>query len=257
MQLPFNPIHRAHEVEALVMQGEARRYYRFRQAPFYGGIITADASGCNILCGYCWNIEKNSSIEKCTDRFYAPAQVATKLRALMAKHGVRQYRISGCEPLLGEASAKHLGAIVSALKGRCIIETNGIALGHDPTLLAHIPKKDVHFRITIKADSAKQFERITGAKASAYKFQLEAIRALEGQKRPYILALMHQFVSMEALGDRIDEAGIEISDCLLATDVEGLQYYPQNTKSMRARGLAVLYEKKARDAILAEAKKNK
>ena len=39
-ELPFNPIQRSDKVEQLVMQGDKRRYYRFRYAKFYGGIVT-------------------------------------------------------------------------------------------------------------------------------------------------------------------------------------------------------------------------
>ena len=50
---PFDPIQRSHEVEAVVMQGDKRMYYRFRYARFYGGVVTADAVGCCLLCAYC------------------------------------------------------------------------------------------------------------------------------------------------------------------------------------------------------------
>ena len=52
---PFDPIQRSKDIESLVMQGNARHYYRFRYAKFYGSIVTADAVGCNLLCAYCWN----------------------------------------------------------------------------------------------------------------------------------------------------------------------------------------------------------
>lgn len=54
MQKPFDPFERASEVEKIVMQGSRRKYYRFRYSRHYGGIVTADAVGCNILCAYCW-----------------------------------------------------------------------------------------------------------------------------------------------------------------------------------------------------------
>ena len=45
----FDPLERASQIEALVMKDNARKYYRFRYARFYGGICTADAVGCNLL----------------------------------------------------------------------------------------------------------------------------------------------------------------------------------------------------------------
>ena len=47
---PFDPVERAEEVERLVLKDEKRLYYRFRAAPYYGGIATADAIGCSFLC---------------------------------------------------------------------------------------------------------------------------------------------------------------------------------------------------------------
>jgi uncharacterized Fe-S cluster-containing radical SAM superfamily protein len=54
MQKPFDAFERASEVEKIVMEGSQRKYYRFRSSRHYGGIVTADAVGCNILCAYCW-----------------------------------------------------------------------------------------------------------------------------------------------------------------------------------------------------------
>ena len=59
MILPFDPIQRSREVEQIVMYDDKRMYYRFRFANFYGGIVTADAIGCNLLCAYCWNYSRN------------------------------------------------------------------------------------------------------------------------------------------------------------------------------------------------------
>ena len=42
--LPFDPISRSAESEALVMQGDRRLYYRFLSSGHYGGIVTADGA---------------------------------------------------------------------------------------------------------------------------------------------------------------------------------------------------------------------
>lgn len=34
--------------------GVYRKYYRFRPARWYGGIVTADAVGCGLICKFCW-----------------------------------------------------------------------------------------------------------------------------------------------------------------------------------------------------------
>ncbi|MBZ5500452.1 MAG: hypothetical protein LAP85_29000 [Acidobacteriia bacterium] len=49
---PFDPIKRSEEIESLVMRGDQRLYYRFRSSGHYGGVVTADTVGCNLLCAY-------------------------------------------------------------------------------------------------------------------------------------------------------------------------------------------------------------
>jgi uncharacterized Fe-S cluster-containing radical SAM superfamily protein len=85
--------------------------------------------------------KRNSSIESCKDKFFSPGDVATKVKALQLKHGVDQFRISGREPILGEASAKHLGEVIRLCKSKVVVETNVILLGRDPSLLDSIPKR--------------------------------------------------------------------------------------------------------------------
>lgn len=238
--IPFNPIQRSKVIESLVMKGNARRYYRFRYARFYKGIITCDASGCNLLCGYCWNITKNTSIESCKDRFFTPEEVASRVKALQLRHGVNQFRISGCEPILGEASVKHLSEVIKLCKSKAVIETNGILIGKDPSLLDFIPRKNTRIRVTIKADSPKSFESITGAKASAYKYQIKAIQALTEHDRPFTIAFMKQFIDVQELGNQFAKAGFEL-DKNFSVDVESLLYYPQTIKSMKERGIMPLY----------------
>ena len=85
LNLPFDPIKRAKEVEELVMEGLARKYYRFRPAKYYGGIATADIVGCPFLCAYCWNYGRNLHPEMSRDRYYSPQEVANRLLAIVKK----------------------------------------------------------------------------------------------------------------------------------------------------------------------------
>ncbi len=50
----IDPLSLAERVGKIVTSGEKRKYYRFRQAPFYGGIATADCVGCCLKCLFCW-----------------------------------------------------------------------------------------------------------------------------------------------------------------------------------------------------------
>jgi uncharacterized Fe-S cluster-containing radical SAM superfamily protein len=243
---PFDPVARAQEVESLVMQGDKRRYFRFRHAKFYGGIVTADASGCNLLCAYCWNIVRNSDIETINDRLYSPKEVAEKIADLQQKTGMDKCRVSGCEPILGNASAKHLGDVLRRCHGSDkIIETNGIMIGYEPDLLRHIPS-DAYIRITLKADSKKSFAAITGAKASSFKYQLIAIKELIASKRKFCIGMMKQFVDIEKLSVELVKQGVEFGEKMPGVDIDGLLYYPQSTKSMKDRGVKPLYGNKAR-----------
>ena len=50
-----DPLEIAERVKQVVSSGEKREYYRFRPAPFYGGIATANCAGCYLRCLYCWS----------------------------------------------------------------------------------------------------------------------------------------------------------------------------------------------------------
>jgi len=145
-RFPFDPIQRSRYVESLVMQGDKRHYYRFRFAKFYGGIVTADAVGCNLLCAYCWNYSRNLNLTTSGD-FYSPIEVAKKLQAISEKNNCTQFRVSGAEPILGRTSALHLAEVIRLVDGHFIIETNGVAIGHDVSLLDLLKPLKCHIRL--------------------------------------------------------------------------------------------------------------
>lgn len=163
-----------------------------------------------------------------------------KISALMSKHCTKIYRVSGCEAFLGEKSAKHLGKVIELVGKGAIVETNGLMLGYNPSFIDFIPK-NAHFRVTIKADSPESFEKITGAKASAFRYQIRAIHALTEQNRPFTLAFMREFVDIDILAMELAKADIDFGDKMPVVDIEGLSYYPQSTKSMKKRGIHPLY----------------
>ena len=175
----FDPLKRSQEIENVVMEGDARKYYRFRYARFYGGICTADAVGCNLLCdwgkGKCWNYVRNKN-PATADKFYSPQDVADKLIALAERNGCNTFRISGCEPFLGVATANHYFEVVDLL-GKCqiIIETNGVYLGAHPELLDRVPPRCT-LRISLKGEDEAASERVTGARG-AHALQMAAIQA--------------------------------------------------------------------------------
>lgn len=221
---PFDPIQRSMEVEKLVMEGDKRRYYRFRYAKFYGGIVTADAVGCNLLCAYCWNYSRNLNPGSYGE-YYSPSEVAGKLLELSAKRRCSQFRISGAEPILGRASALHLADVISQVDGNFIIETNGVMLGSDLSLIEILkPLPHVHVRLCIKAHNGSDFEKITGAKAEAFDYQLKAAEALRKARMHYSIAVMTPFVNPRKLPHGVSE-------------IEDLILYKSTKKRLMERGI--------------------
>lgn len=224
MQFPFNPIERAAEVESLVMQGNKRAYYRFRHAPFYGekGIVTADALGCNFLCAYCWNYARNE--KPIASKFSAPSEVAIKLEKIAEKKDCHQFRLSGSEPILGLASAKHIANVIKLCPGQWVIETNGLMLGYDLSLLKLFPK-NLLWRVTIKATGKETFEKVTGAKGKFAEYPVAAITEMENSNLNLEVAYNPKFVP--------DVDWFRNFDC----EFETTHYYPGVKPRMLARGL--------------------
>lgn len=222
--LPFDPIQRSHDVEKIVMQGDKRRYYRFRYAKFYGGIVTADAIGCNLLCAYCWNYSRNLNPDR-SGEFYSPSEVAGKLLELAERHDCCQFRLSGAEPILGRASTLHLVEVIKDVGGSFIIETNGVMLGADPTLVEILkPLRNIHVRLCIKAHHGLDFEKITGANAKGFSHQLMAVENLKRARVGHSVAVMAPFVDPNRLPCQVDE-------------VEDLISYKSTVNNLRHRGI--------------------
>ena len=140
----FDPVQRSKDIESIVMQDNRRMTYRVRYARFYGGIVTFDCVGCNLLCAYCWNFAKNEHPEGRGD-FYEPYEIAEKLIEIAKKHKCSNFRLSGCEPFLGRTSKDHLFEVIRIVQqqtdGRFVIETNGVMLGANPGFLRRNPNR--------------------------------------------------------------------------------------------------------------------
>lgn len=232
MIFPFDPIERSKSIESLVMKGDQRRYYRFRWANFYGpnGIITADAIGCNLLCAYCWNYFRNENPLEMKDLgFFKPREVSAKLKGMGKSHSCNKFRVSGSEPFLGEASTQHLASIIKSMpSANFIIESNGLILGFDPSLVRHlIGLKNAQIRIAVKADNPETFEKVTGATGSYQHYQLRAIKELRAKGISVSVAYMDQFVNPALLGLRSNED----------FDTESLRYYQGTKARLSDRGI--------------------
>jgi len=183
LSFPFDPVQRAAEAESQVMKGEKRLYYKFRAAPFYGGIATADAVGCSFLCAYCWNYGRNLNPSR-FGKFYSPEEVASILLRIAKRRFFRLYRITGSEPVLGESSFRHLLRILEivfaeAPRSIFILETNGLVLGHMPDLVEELKFRNLSVRVAIKGTDSDSFAQISGAKKEFFHYPFLALKKLE------------------------------------------------------------------------------
>jgi uncharacterized Fe-S cluster-containing radical SAM superfamily protein len=201
--LGYDPVAKHGQIEEIVVRkrigGDQKKYYRFRQDRWYGGIITADCAGCGLACKFCW-VRSPSILEgRAQGEFLTARETAEKLLHLMETEKIRQVRISGGEPTVGR---DHLLQILNVLMNRrvqFILETNGILIGDDETYaqdLALFPF--VHVRVSLKGSSEAEFEKLTGSDAKGFQLQLEALRNLVKAGVSAHPAVMLSFAGREA-----------------------------------------------------------
>lgn len=228
----FDPIERSSQVESSVMRGFERKYYRFRSSSHYGGIVTADTVGCNLLCAYCWNYFRN---ERPTHfgEFFSPEIVASELRKISRKTGYKLFRVSGAEPILGEISARHVAEIIKLTNGEFILETNGLMFGYKPELIDLFTGLKVHVRLNVKGWDEKSFEKITGASGEFFQYQLKAIEKLQGKVHFWIAIMYDVFreVGVKELKKKLS------SPCEI--EEETLNDYSFVIENMKKRGIQI------------------
>jgi uncharacterized Fe-S cluster-containing radical SAM superfamily protein len=148
LDLPFNPLKRTREVEGLVMEDLARKYYRFRPSRYYGGIATADIIGCPFLCAYCWNYGRNLDPEMGREKYYSPGEVGNRLLHIAKRGGFNKIGLSGAEPILGEQSFEHLYQVLQDISNAdpgldFILATNGLLLGYEPGFVQRLSQSPI------------------------------------------------------------------------------------------------------------------
>ncbi len=241
MLIPFDPVERARKVEKIVMKDGKRKYYRFRFAKYYGGIATADAVGCNLLCAYCWNHNRNLHPEKYGE-FYSSEDVANRLVKLAERNGRFLFRISGAEPVLGERSAEHVVSIIENVEetvsnARFILETNGIMIGYNDKIVSMLSSsRNLMVRVSVKGWDDESFNKVTGARGEFFHLQLEAIRKLKDAGVTAWPAVMFDIFGIEGLYilvELLEPVGIKKEEI----ELEYLELYPLVEKNMRNRGL--------------------
>lgn len=198
IQVALDPLELAERVKKVVSSGEKRKYYRFRPAPYYGGIATADCVGCCLKCLFCWSWHIIIQPEK-VGRFYSPGEVARNLVSIARKKGFQQVRISGNEPTLHRS---HLLSVLQLIPKEIhfILETNGILIGHDPSYGRDLSRfSNLYVRVSLKGACQDDFTRLTQAETEGFDLQLKALENLVEEGVNCFPAVMSNFSSKEEI----------------------------------------------------------
>ena len=240
---PYDPVRRHLAVEGLVAKregsAELRKYYRFRADRWYGGIATADASGCGLLCKFCWASDRALYRPAEVGDFYAPEGVASRLARIAEGRGFRQVRVSGGEPTIGRAHLLRLLERIDSLKGYAfILETNGILIGHDASYAEALSKYGcLHARVSLKGCDEEDFYALTGAAPDGFRLQLEALGNLVDAGVECHPAVMASFSPPGKLGALIDRLRAIDPGLAGAIEIEELILYDRVADRIRKYGL--------------------
>jgi len=227
----YDSLERHDAVEKLVTRDkervQERKYWRFRIDRWYGGIVTADAVGCGLICKYCWVSDAVMFKPAVIGEFYSPEQVAKNLAEMANKRKLTQLRVSGGEPTIGK---RHLLQLLDDLRDRqlnFILETNGILIGYDSDYAKNLSKYPfVHVRVSLKGCNEKEFTMLTGAKPEGFRLQLKALENLIKagvECHPAVMASFSQEKSLEQLTQKLGNISQKLSDNL---ETEELILYP-------------------------------
>jgi len=217
---------------------QERKYWRFRCDRWYGGIVTADAVGCGLLCKYCWVSDHVMFQPAQIGRFYGPDMVTKILVDMAKKRNIRQLRVSGGEPTIGKM---HLLQLLDQLEGKgllFILETNGVLIGNDQKYPQDLAKHSfVHVRVSLKGCNEEEFAILTGAKPEGFRLQLKALENLVRARVKCNPAVMTSFSTKESLQQLVEELK-KISPRLAdELEIEELILYPSVKRKIEKHGL--------------------
>lgn len=244
LSLPFDPLKRAKEVEELVMEGSARKYYRFRAARYYGGIATGDLVGCPFLCAYCWNYGRNLHPERSRDKYYAPDEVAGRLVGIMRRKRLNKVRLSGAEPILGDRSFEHLNQVLKLVYDAnpiCdfILETNGLLIGYEPSFVQELSRFDrLHVRVSMKGFDEESYEAISGSNRGYFDLPIRGLRAMMRNGLSAWPAVMFETFGPKGIGkisQTLKDYGIRLEEL----EVEYLEPYPFVLENLQKRSISL------------------
>lgn len=231
----FDPLELAKRIEKIVSLGEKRKYYRFRPAPYYGGIATADCVGCCLRCLFCWSWHIVTQPEH-IGRFYSPEEVAKNLISIARKKGFHQIRVSGNEPTLHRI---HLIKLISLIPKEIqfILETNGILIGSDPSYAKELSQfSNLYVRVSLKGTSNSTFTELTQAKPEGFDLQLRALENLVQEGIDCFPAVIADFSPPEEILKLRDRLG-RIRPDFYDFEKEELIFYPFVQENLRKAGI--------------------
>ncbi|MCD6583512.1 MAG: radical SAM protein [Candidatus Omnitrophica bacterium] len=238
----LNPLEKAKQVEDLVIRGDKRKYYRFRLAPYYGGIATADVVGCCFQCVYCWNYQRNLNPHQSKGDFYSPTEVAERLIFMAHSKNITKLRITGGEPILGHASFCHLYEILNKInkskKHFCfILETNGLFLGLEDTFVQQLSEfKNLYVRVSLKGTNEFNFAKISGVETRFFSLPFKGLRALLKNNIiawPAIISELFNSQEINEVKRKLKSYSINPEDL----EIEYLEAYPFVINNLRKRGI--------------------
>lgn len=232
----YDPLALAQKLQEVVGSGEKRKYYRFRPAPYYGGIATADCVGCCLRCLFCWSWHIIVQPEK-KGQFYSPEEVAQNLTSIARKKGFERIRISGNEPTLHRS---HLLKVLELIPSELhfILETNGILIGHDSSYAQDLRRfNNLSVRVSLKGACPEDFTRLTGAKPESFDLQLKALENLVEAGVDCFPAVMANFSSLEGI-KKLKERLKEIRPDFADFEEEDLILYPFVEDNLRKAGVS-------------------
>jgi len=233
----LDPIALAGKLKEIIGSAEKRKYYRFRPAPYYGGIATADCVGCCLRCLFCWSWHIIVQPEK-IGRFYSPEEVVRNLISIARRKGFQRIRISGNEPTLHRS---HLLKVLQLIptEFQFILETNGILIGYDPSYAKDLsPFNNLSVRVSLKGACPENFARLTGAKPEGFELQLKALEHLVGEGVDCFPAVMANFSTQEEL-QRLRQRLKSIRPDFADFEEEELILYPFVSENIQRAGVAL------------------
>ena len=232
----YDPIELSKRTESIVINGNMKKYYRFRPTGFYGGIATADTVGCNLRCKFCWS---SNSVwnAKNAGNFYSPEDVAKMLHDKAHSKGYRQLRVSGGEPTIGQ---KHLITLLENINPNYlfILETNGILLGADRKYVEELSMfKNLHVRVCFKGCNPEEFSMLTGAE-KGFEYQIKALEHLRNRQMSFNVALVSTKKDRKQFFDKL----VEMDLGKIMIEEEEIKLYPLVRKRLSNEGILHYFE---------------